>query len=43
MIYEINEYQRDLIDYVLKVSRYQFQESKQNKFFRKVDMIRIFY
>lgn len=36
-LYEINEYQRDLIDYVLKVSRYQFQESKQNKFFRKVD------
>jgi len=29
-LYGINEYEKDLIDYVLNVSRYQFQESKQN-------------
>lgn len=29
-IYEINGYEKDLIDYVLNVSRYQFQESKQH-------------
>lgn len=29
-IYEIKGYEKDLIDYVLKVSRYQFQESKQH-------------
>lgn len=27
-LYEIREYEKDLIDYVLTVSRYQFQESK---------------
>ncbi len=27
-LYEIKEYEKDLIDYVLNVSRYQFQESK---------------
>lgn len=35
--YQINEYEKDLIDYTLNVSRYQFQESKQHKFLRKVD------
>jgi hypothetical protein len=29
--YQINGYEKDLIDYVLNVSRYQFQESKINK------------
>ena len=29
-IYRINEYEKDLIDYVLKISRYQFQDSKQH-------------
>lgn len=29
-IYEITAYEKDLIDYVLNVSRYQFQESKQH-------------
>ncbi|GHT72970.1 hypothetical protein AGMMS50262_03210 [Bacteroidia bacterium] len=29
-LYGINEYEKDLIDYVLNVSRYQFQESKQH-------------
>ncbi|MFI0430476.1 Eco57I restriction-modification methylase domain-containing protein [Mariniflexile sp. HMF6888] len=29
-IYGIKEYEKDLIDYTLNVSRYQFQESKQN-------------
>lgn len=29
-IYEISGYEKDLIDYVLKVSRYQFQDSKQH-------------
>jgi len=28
-LYEIKEYEKDLIDYALNVSRYQFQESKQ--------------
>ncbi|WP_241077787.1 MULTISPECIES: Eco57I restriction-modification methylase domain-containing protein [Flavobacteriaceae] len=28
-VYEIKEYEKDLIDYALNVSRYQFQESKQ--------------
>lgn len=36
-IYEVNGHENDLIDYVLNVSRYQFQESKQNKFIKKVD------
>lgn len=35
-LYEIKEYEKDLIDYVLNVSRYQFQESKQHLFTRKV-------
>ena len=29
-LYNVNCYERDLIDYVSNVSRYQFQESKQN-------------
>ncbi len=29
-LYNIHEYERDLINYVLDVSRYQFQESKQD-------------
>jgi len=29
-LYGINDYEKDLIDYVLNVSRYQFQESKQH-------------
>lgn len=29
-IYEVKEHEKDLIDYVLNVSRYQFQESKQD-------------
>lgn len=29
-LYEIKTYEKDLIDYVLNVSRYQFQESKQH-------------
>ncbi|MGM5631703.1 hypothetical protein O2K51_12440 [Apibacter raozihei] len=36
-LYEIKEYEKDLIDYVLNVSRYQFQESKQHLFTKKVD------
>ena len=28
-VYEIKEYEKDLIDYALNVSRYQFQENKQ--------------
>jgi methylase of polypeptide subunit release factors len=28
-LYEINDYEKDLLDYVLNVTRYQFQESKQ--------------
>lgn len=35
--YQIRGYEKDLIDYVLNVSRYQFQESKQYKFTRKID------
>tara|TARA_B100000378_G_C18057346_1_gene414797 strand:+ start:2547 stop:4130 length:1584 start_codon:yes stop_codon:yes gene_type:complete len=31
-VYEIKEYEKDLIDYALNVSRYQFQESKQYLF-----------
>ncbi len=44
-IYEVKEHEEDLIDYVLNVSRYQFQESKQDyitsfeKFGRKKDEI----
>ncbi|WP_430409262.1 Eco57I restriction-modification methylase domain-containing protein [Kordia sp.] len=29
-LYVVNDYEKDLINYVLNVSRYQFQESKQN-------------
>ncbi|WP_317194058.1 Eco57I restriction-modification methylase domain-containing protein [Chryseobacterium sp. KMC2] len=29
-LYEVSDYQKDLINYTLNVSRYQFQESKQN-------------
>lgn len=36
-IYEVTEHEKDLIDYVLNVSRYQFQESKQHLFTHKVD------
>jgi hypothetical protein len=36
-VYQVNEQEKDLIDYVLNVSRYQFQESKQDKFTQKVD------
>lgn len=32
-----NEYERDLIDYALKVSRFQFQESRQEKVLKKVN------
>jgi len=36
-IYEIRENEKDLIDYTLNVSRYQFQESKQEVFTKRVD------
>lgn len=36
-LYNVKGYEKDLIDYVLEVSRYQFQESKQQKFLKKVD------
>lgn len=36
-LYSIKNHERDLIDYVLDVSRYQFQESKQQKFIKKID------
>lgn len=36
-LYEIKSYEKDLINYVLEVSRYQFQESKQQKFIKKID------
>ncbi len=36
-LFNIKTYEKDLINYVLDVSRYQFQESKQQKFLRKVD------
>ena len=35
-LYSIKPYEKDLIDYVLKISRYQFQESKQSQITRKV-------
>jgi len=35
-LYNISGYEKDLIDYVLEISRYQFQESKQQKVIRKV-------
>lgn len=34
--YQVNGYEKDLIDYVLNVSRYQFQESKINKVIKPV-------
>ena len=37
-LYGIKGYEKDLITYVLDVSRYQFQESKQEKFTRKVNL-----
>ncbi len=36
-LYEIEGYEKDLINYVLDISRYQFQESKQQKIVRKVN------
>lgn len=36
-LYGIKDYEADLIDYVLNVSRYQFQESKQGLFLKHVD------
>ncbi len=36
-LFSITSHEKDLIDYTLSVSRYQFQESKQNKFLKKVD------
>jgi hypothetical protein len=35
-LYGVKAYEKDLIDYVLDVSRYQFQESKQNKFTKPI-------
>ncbi len=35
-LYNIKGYEKDLINYVLDVSRYQFQESKQDRIIRKV-------
>ena len=35
-IYHIKDYEKDLISYVLDISRYQFQESKIEKVIRKV-------
>ncbi|MDR1197702.1 MAG: hypothetical protein LBK94_01645 [Prevotellaceae bacterium] len=37
-LYGIKDYEKDLIDYVLNVSRYQFQESKQQLFTRRGDL-----
>jgi hypothetical protein len=36
-LYGISGYEKDLIDYVLNVSRYQFQNGKQDRFIKKVD------
>ena len=36
-LYEIKGYEKDLINYVLDISRYQFQESKQERITRKVN------
>jgi hypothetical protein len=41
-IYFIKEYEKDLINYVLDISRYQFQESKQQKIIKKIDNDRDF-
>lgn len=35
--YQIKDYEKDLIDYVLEISRYQFQESKLNRILRKIN------
>lgn len=35
-LYQIENHEIDLIDYVLNVSRYQFQENKQHKIIRKI-------
>ncbi|WP_177730481.1 Eco57I restriction-modification methylase domain-containing protein [Flavobacterium inviolabile] len=36
-IYSIKDYEKDLIDYVLNVSRYQFKESEQNRYTKAID------
>lgn len=36
-LYDIKDYEQDLINYVLNVSRYQFQENKQDLFIYKVN------
>ena len=36
-LYEIKEHEKDLINYVLDISRYQFQASKLSQVIRKVD------
>jgi len=36
-LYNVKDYEEDLIDYVLNVSRYQFQESKQDLFTKEVN------
>jgi hypothetical protein len=36
-LYNIKEYEKDIINYVLDISRYQFQESKQQKIIRTVN------
>lgn len=36
-VYQVSPIELDLIDYVYEVSRYQFQESKQHMFIRKVN------
>nr|WP_315196264.1 DNA methyltransferase [uncultured Flavobacterium sp.] len=41
-LYKITSYEKDLINYVLDVSRYQFQESKQQRFIKKVDNDKVF-
>jgi len=35
-LYQVGKYEKDLIDYALDISRYQFQESKIEKVIRKV-------
>lgn len=37
-LYGVNQIEKDLIDYVLKVARYQFQPTKQQRFLRKVQL-----
>jgi hypothetical protein len=36
-LYGINGYEKDLIDYLLNVSRFQFQENRQDLFTKRVD------